>query len=81
MKALLSKVIVKPVKEDSLLISTTTKASRKGVVISIGGSSLLKHDLEIGETVIFGAFSGVEFESEGEKYIVLNENEVLTPIP
>lgn len=81
MKALLNKVIVKLIEEDTLLQSTTAKQSKRGVVVSIGRTSSLSEDIKEGETVLFGAFAGITFEKDGEKYAILNESEVLTPIP
>jgi co-chaperonin GroES (HSP10) len=81
MKALLSKIIVKIAEEKTILESTTAKQSRKGIVVSIGRTSSLSEDIKEGDTVLFGAFAGIAFEEGGEKYAVLNESEVLTPIP
>lgn len=80
MKALLNKIIVELIEEDTLLQSTTAKQSKKGIVVSIGRTSSLSEDIKEGETVLFGAFAGVTFEQGGKKYTVLNESEVLTPI-
>jgi len=34
-------------------------------------------DVKVGDTVIFGKYSGIEVEVDGEKYFIMKEDEVL----
>lgn len=55
----------------------------EGTVVSVGGGKVLQTgqrvppDLRPGDTVLFGMFSGTEVNVDGEKLVIMREDEVL----
>ena len=61
-------VLAKPVNADI----------HRGVVESIG--ALLKdetQEFELGSTVVWSNYSGVEYEYEGETYVIINQKDII----
>ena len=58
----------------------------KGEVIAVGNGKLLDNgkvqplDLKVGETVLFGKYSGTEVKVEGEEVVVMREDDVMAVI-
>ena len=58
----------------------------KGEVIAVGNGKLLDNgkvqplDLKVGETVLFGKYSGTEIKVEGEEVVVMREDDVMAVI-
>jgi chaperonin GroES len=55
----------------------------KGTVLAVGRGKKNEHgelfplDIQVGETVLFGPYSGVDIEVDGEKLLMMREEEVL----
>ena len=55
----------------------------QGKVIAVGAGRLQEEgtivplDVKMGDTIVFGKYSGTEVDVEGEKYLILREDEVL----
>lgn len=50
---------------------------QQGTVVAIGnGSENWKMIVNVGDTVMYGKFSGSEIELEGKKYLMMRENEI-----
>ena len=53
----------------------------KGKVVAAGsGSKDEEMMLKEGDTVIFGKYAGTEIEFEGEKYLIMRQNDVLAVV-
>lgn len=53
----------------------------KGEVIAVGnGTKDEEMVLKAGDTVLYGKYAGTEIELEGEKYIIMRQNDVLAII-
>jgi len=65
------------------------KGSNEGIVVAVGpgreqataeGTKRIPVGVRVGERVMFARFSGVEIDVDGEKFLVLREEELLTVI-
>jgi len=77
----LSTITVKPIlpTKGGVFKSEEKQAYTRGTVVAKGITCMLS--ATIGDEVVFGEFSGTEFEYEGDTYKVLNEGEVKITIP
>lgn len=49
----------------------------EGVIMAVGkGTEDEPMEVKIGDQVIFGKFGGTEIEVEGEKYLIMRQNEI-----
>lgn len=83
------KVLVKPDAEEKetasgLLISSTSKEKpQTGVIAALGEGKRDKEgkkidwNVEVGQKVAFKKYSPDEFEFDGEKYLIMNEEDIL----
>jgi chaperonin GroES len=67
-----------------IIIPDTAKEKPiEGVVIAVGNGKVLddgktrKLEVKVGDTVLFGKYSGNEIKVEGEEHIILREDDVL----
>lgn len=81
--ALHDQIIVKtdmyPEKIGSFFVPETSKWQRMnfGTVVSVGK----KHrEVNVGDRVVYSRYHGKEFEVDGERHLVLDEDEVLATI-
>ena len=81
MKPLFDKVIIKPdevagVSKGGIIIPDNAKerATQRGVITAIG---IEVKDCEVGDRVIFGKFSGSEFEADKTTFLVMKEEDIL----
>lgn len=87
-QALGERVIVKPIEMDSktasgIIIPDTAKTrSQKGVVISVGpGGEKVEGNAQIGDIVMFGKYSGNEYQDEDKViYMIMNQTDLLAII-
>ncbi|NUL83256.1 MAG: co-chaperone GroES [Armatimonadetes bacterium] len=71
-------------KTDSGLIlpDTARKRPQEGKVVAVGSGRLLKDGsrapmaLAAGQTVVFSKYAGNEFEFDGKKFLILDEDQV-----
>ncbi|MEU9126992.1 co-chaperone GroES [Kitasatospora sp. NPDC048540] len=74
------RVIVKPIGEAARSATDT----RQGEVVAVGPGRSLEGgkphpvDVKVGERIVFPGFSGSEIEVEGEVYVELPEDEILS---
>lgn len=60
---------------------------RQGRVLSVGDGQLLpdgtraEHQVSEGDRVVFGNYAGTEVEVNGEKLLILSEDEILAVVP
>lgn len=69
-----------------IIPDTAKEKPSKGTVIAIGNGKLdksgkrLAMDVKVGETVLFGKYSGTEVKLDGKDYMILREDDVLAVI-
>lgn len=76
---LFSRLIVKPIdmeKVGSIFIPIDSKQMKatEGEVIAMGSEC---DTVKVGDTVFYGKYSGAEIERDGNKYVLMNEEDVL----
>jgi len=88
-KPLADRVVVLPLDEDeqmrgSLYIPDTAKEKpQSGRIVAVGEGKLsdegvrIQPDVEVGQTVLYGKYSGTEVTVEGEEYLILRESDIL----
>ena len=58
-------------------------ASQSGKIVAVGPGKLseegvrIEPDVEVGQTVLYGKYSGTEVTVEGEEYLILRESDIL----
>ncbi len=84
-----SRVVVRPLHSEEktpsgIIIPDTAKEKpRRGEVIAVGSGKRLKNgkrvplDVMVGDKVIFSEYSGDEVEINGEKYLIMDESDIL----
>jgi chaperonin GroES len=59
----------------------------EGIVVAVGNGKLLEDgkrapvDVNVGDRILFGRYSGSEVKIEGEEYLVVREDEILAVLP
>lgn len=86
-KPLADRVLVKPAAAEEKTVSgiiipdSAKEKPLKGEVIVVGnGTKDEEMVLKAGDTVLYGKYAGTEIELEGEKYIIMRQNDVLAII-
>ena len=91
-KPLADRVVVLPLDEDeqmrgSLYIPDTAKEKpQSGKIVAVGPGKLseegvrIEPDVEVGQTVLYGKYSGTEVTVESEEYLILRESDILAII-
>jgi chaperonin GroES len=84
LKTVLNKIIVEPVEAETktasgiIIPDTAQEKPQKGIVVATGKG---KHDepmeIKVGDTVLFGKYSGTELHIDEKKYLVMNQSDVL----
>lgn len=90
LKPLQDRVVVKITEQDefkkigNILVPEIAKERpQEGVVLSVGSGrydnngNRIPSDLNRGDTVLFGKYSGTEVEVDGEKVLILREEEIM----
>ncbi len=84
-----SHVVVRPLEAEEktpsgIIIPDTAKEKpRRGEVIAVGSGKRLKNgkkvplDVMVGDKVIFNEYAGDEIEIQGEKYLIMDESDIL----
>ncbi len=67
-----------------LIIPDTAKEKpQRGEVLAVGDGKILENgqrlalDVKVGDTILFGKYSGAEIKIEGQEVLILREDEVL----
>lgn len=83
-KPLADRVLVKPAAAEEktvggIIIPDTAKEKPlQGNVLAVGtGTKDEEMVLKAGDTVLYGKYSGTEIELDGEKYLIMRQNDVL----
>ena len=83
------RILIKRVEEreaarGGIIIPDTAKEKpQEGEVIAVGNGKLLENgtrvplDVQAGDRILFGKYSGSEIKMDGEEYLILREDEVL----
>ena len=84
LKTVLNKIIVEPVEAETktasgIIIPDSAKEKpQKGIVVAPGKG---KHDepmeIKVGDSVLFGKYSGTEVHIDDKKYLVMNQSDIL----
>ena len=86
---LADRVVVSPLEEEEqmrggLYIPDTAKEKpQSGKIVAVGPGKLSEEgvriapDVEVGQTVLYGKYSGTEVTVEGEDYLILRESDIL----
>jgi chaperonin GroES len=87
------RVLVRPIENEDktpggiILPDTAKEKSIKGEVVSVGNGRLNKQDgsrhpieVKVGDKVIYGKYAGTEIKIDGEKYLLLREDDILAII-
>ena len=89
---LADRVVVQPLEETEqmrggLYIPDTAKEKpMQGKIVAVGPGKLsdenerIKPDVEVGQTVLYGKYSGTEVSVDGEEFLILRESDVLAII-
>ncbi len=88
-KPLHDRVLVKPFEEEEektsggIIIPDTAKEKpQKGEVVAVGDGRILDNGqkvpmcVKVGDKVIYGKYAGTEVKIEGEKYLVMREDDI-----
>lgn len=86
------RVVVKPSEAEEqteggiILPDTAKEKPQKGEVIAVGPGKksdtgeTIPMEVKKGDSVIYGKYSGTEFNFEGEEYLIMHENDILAVI-
>ena len=88
LKVIDDRVLVQPeeVEDDKktpggIIIPDTAKEKpQRGKIIAIGTDEELKDVVKVGDTIVFGKYTGDEIEADGKKYLVVQRNDILAII-
>lgn len=83
-KVLAGKVLVKPVEAETktqsgIIIPDSAKEKPlKGTVVLVGAAKKDEAvEVKVGDTVLYGKYSGTELQIDGEDYLLINQSDVL----
>ncbi len=84
MKPINDRVVVKPAKAEEktsggIIIPDTAKEKpQKGEIIAVGpGKEGNAMTVKVGDTVLYGKYSGQELSYEGSDYLIMREDDIL----
>lgn len=84
LKTVLNKVIVEPVEAETrtasgIIIPDSAKEKpQKGIVVATGnGKNDEPMEVKVGDTVLFGKYSGQEVNLDDKKYLVMNQSDIM----
>lgn len=83
-KVLAGKVLVKPVEAETKTVSgiiipdSAKEKPLKGTVVLVGAAKKDETvEVKVGDTVLYGKYSGTELSIDGEDYLLINQSDVL----
>lgn len=86
-KPLADRVLVKPAEIEAktfgtiILTDSNNEKTLKGEVLAVGnGTKDEEMVVAVGNTVLFGKYTGTEVEWEGEKYLIMKQSDILAII-
>ena len=85
-KPLADRVLVLPAQAEEkvggIIIPDTAKEKpQRGKIVAVGnGTKDEEMILKVGDEVLYGQYAGTELESEGEKYLMMRQSDVLAVV-
>ena len=85
-KPLADRVLVLPAQAEEkvggIIIPDTAKEKpQRGKIVAVGnGTKEEEMILKVGDEVLYGKYAGTELESEGEKYLMMRQSDVLAVV-
>lgn len=86
-KPLADRVLVKPAEAEQktaggIIIPDTAKEKpQKGVIVAVGpGKKDEPMTVKVGDTVLYGKYSGTEVSFDGENYLIMKESDIYATI-
>ena len=85
-KPLADRVLVLPAQAEEkvggIIIPDTAKEKpQRGRIVAVGnGTKDEEMILKVGDEVLYGKYAGTELESEGEKYLMMRQSDVLAVV-
>ena len=85
-KPLADRVLVLPAQAEEkvggIIIPDTAKEKpQRGKIVAVGnGTKDEEMMLKVGDEVLYGKYAGTELESEGEKYLMMRQSDVLAVV-
>ena len=86
-KPLGERVVVKVSEQDMktasgiVLPDTAKEKPQRGKIVAVGnGTKDEEMILKVGDEVLYGKYAGTELESEGEKYLMMRQSDVLAVV-
>ena len=83
-KPLADRVLVEPLEAETktasgiIIPDTATEKPQKGNVVAVGaGTKENPISVKVGETVLYGKYSGTELKYEGKDYLIMKESDIL----
>ncbi|NER14816.1 co-chaperone GroES [Leptobacterium flavescens] len=83
-KPLADRVLIEPVAAETTTASgiyipdTAKEKPQKGVVVAVGpGTNENPITVAVGDTVLYGKYSGTELKLEGTDYLIMRESDIL----
>lgn len=87
-KPLFDKLLIKPdpaeeVSKGGILLPDNDEKPCKGVVVAAGegyrneDGQILPMDVKVGDHVVFGKYIGTEVEIDGEKFLIIEEENIM----
>ena len=89
LKPLGDRLVVKPMEEEEItpsgivLPETAKEKPQKGEVLAVGPGSRdddgkrIEMDVSVGDKILFAKYGGTEIKMDGDKLLILRENDVL----
>jgi chaperonin GroES len=86
------RVIVRRTEEEKTTASgliipdSASEKPSQGVVLAVGkgkitdNGTLIKVDIKVGDTVVFGQYTGTEIKSDGETLLVMSEDDIVAVV-
>lgn len=83
------RVIVKRVEEETtsaggIIIPDAAKEKpSRGTIVAVGNGKVLDNgdvralEVKVGDSVLFGKYSGTEFKADGEEFLYMNESDII----
>ena len=86
-KPLADRILVKPLAAEEktiggIIIPDSAKEKpAKGEIIAVGaGTNDEEMILKVGDIILYGKYAGTEIEHEGEKFLIMRQNDVLATL-
>jgi len=83
-KPLADRVLVEPAAAEEktasgIIIPDTAKEKpQKGKIIAVGnGTTDYKMNVKVGDSILYGKYSGTELKFEGKDYLIMSEKDIL----